>query len=260
MPSCPGPASLQRPPSECAPRQACRARPCLCFSELLLVQHDRRVRAVRDHVNVVRLDDELGVRVLLLLRHNLSELGVLASRFQALVPLFLRGIAPNIDEGVFGSDPDLRIALFRDPVPNIRNPVPSENGGCAGPETLRERVPLPRLGCVNAQFEESDGILLLCEAPANTRQAECKPQNRQKFFEIGPKAGSSLHQERGRRSRKKQSHRRTVRVCRGPERRGPSHGIMDVGPGNSTRFSSRRPTFELSEGRCRHRRQQQGRA
>jgi len=79
----------------------------------------------------VRLDDQLGGRVPLLLRHNFTKFGIVVGCLEALVAFFLRGITPPVDKSVFRADAQLRIALLQNPVPDIRNPVPFIDGGCA---------------------------------------------------------------------------------------------------------------------------------
>ena len=49
---------------------------------------DRRVGAVRQHVDVVHLHDEPGVGILLRFRHNLGKFRIIAPRLEALVAFF----------------------------------------------------------------------------------------------------------------------------------------------------------------------------
>src|SRR5207248_682939 len=116
-------------------------------------------------VNVARLYDELGRRVRLRLPHHFIEFRVVATRLEALVPLFFGRIAPDIDESVFSTDAQFGIALHRDPVTHIRDPMPSENSGRAVCKTLRERIPLPGLRRIHTQLEEPGGLPLLRVAP-----------------------------------------------------------------------------------------------
>ena len=129
----------------------------------------------------MRLDDELRVRVPLLLGYHLAKLGVVMSGLEALVPLLFRWITPHVNERVLGADAQLRIALLRDPIPHVRDPMPRVDGGRAAGKTRRERIPLPRLGGVHAQLEEPDGLLLLSVTPADSGHAERQAENRQNF-------------------------------------------------------------------------------
>lgn len=65
------------------------------FLRTLLGDRNGRVGSARNHVDVVRFHDELGVWVLLLLGHNLAKLGVVVGRREAVVALLFRGITPD---------------------------------------------------------------------------------------------------------------------------------------------------------------------
>src|SRR5205823_6590311 len=141
-------------------------------SWLLFGDGNRRIGAVRRHVDIVRLYDELSCRVRLLLGYDLAKLRVVVRCVEAFVPLRFRGIAPNVNECVLGADTQLRIALLRDPVAYIGDPVSRIDGSGAGCETCGERIPLSRLGCVYAQLVEPDSVALLGVAPADPGYAE----------------------------------------------------------------------------------------
>ena len=92
---------------------------------------DRRVRAVRDHVDVVGFHDEPRVGIPFLLQHNLGEPGSSRAGLEPLVALCFRGIPAHIDECVFRTDAELCVALLRDPVADVRNSMSRINGSRA---------------------------------------------------------------------------------------------------------------------------------
>src|ERR1700704_2140989 len=121
---------------------------------------------VRHHIDVVRLDDELGGGIALRLPHHFIEFGVVAPGLEALVALLLGGIAPDIDKRILGADAQFGVALHRNPVTHIRDPVPRENSGRAACETFRKRISLAGLRGVHTQFEEPWCLTPLGIAPA----------------------------------------------------------------------------------------------
>ena len=108
----------------------------------LFRDRDGRIGAVRHHVDIVRLYDELGIRVRLRFRHDLTKFRIVVRRIEALVSLLLGRIAANVNERVLGADAQLRVALHRNPISNVRDPVPHVNHGGAACETRRERIAL----------------------------------------------------------------------------------------------------------------------
>jgi hypothetical protein len=89
----------------------------------LLGDGDRRPRAVRRHIDVVRLDDQACVWIALLLQHDLRELGIVVRRLQPRVALGLRRIAADVDEGVLGVDAEILVALQRDETADVGDAV-----------------------------------------------------------------------------------------------------------------------------------------
>src|ERR1017187_1659610 len=74
----------------------------LSSSRLLLGDRNGRIGTVAHHVDIVRLYDELGIRIRFLFRHDLTKLRIVVRRIEALVPLLLGGIAANVNERVLG--------------------------------------------------------------------------------------------------------------------------------------------------------------
>src|SRR6202035_3825705 len=85
----------------------------------------------------------------------------------------------HVYKSVLGANAQFRVALLRNPVPYVRNPMPRVDGGRAPGESRRQSIPLPRLGRVDAQFEKSDRFLLLSVAPYDSGNAEHQSQERQ---------------------------------------------------------------------------------
>ena len=83
----------------------------------LLGDRDRGVGTIWHHVDVVRLHDQLGLRVGFLCGHHFSEFGIIVGRVEATVAFLFRWITANINEGIFRADAKLGIALLRNPIP-----------------------------------------------------------------------------------------------------------------------------------------------
>src|SRR5262249_46459118 len=62
---------------------------------------------------------------------DLPELRVVVRGLQAPVALLSRWVAANVDERVVGVDAKLRVALERNEVPDVGDPVPCVDGGRA---------------------------------------------------------------------------------------------------------------------------------
>src|ERR1700681_1384458 len=62
----------------------------------LFGDRDRSIAAAGRQVDIVRLHDQLGCLVLLLLGHNFTKFGIAVGGFKALVAFFFRGIAPHV--------------------------------------------------------------------------------------------------------------------------------------------------------------------
>src|SRR6516165_1361667 len=139
-------------------------------------ERDRRVTAVRRHIDIVHLRDELGCRIGLGLRHHLGKLGIFAPGLEALVPFLLGRIAPNIDERVLGAYAQFGIALLRNPVADIGDPVPRKDRSGVVREPLRERIALSRQRRVDAQLVESRSLPLLSIAPADSGYPEAQSE------------------------------------------------------------------------------------
>src|SRR5437879_2274125 len=121
------------------------------LSGLLPNDRDRRVCAVRHHVDIMCFNDELGGWVLLLLRYNLTKLGVIVGRLEAFVTLLSRRIAPHVNERILAADAQFRVALLWDPVPHVRDSVPRVDGGCAARENAPQAHPAsPSWQCTRA--------------------------------------------------------------------------------------------------------------
>src|SRR6202008_3953562 len=88
---------------------------------------DRAVAAVRQHIDVVRLDDEFRLRVPLLFCHDFRKLRIVVSSGEPLIPFRLGRIAPDVDEGVRGTDTEVRVALLRNPIADVCDAVPRVN-------------------------------------------------------------------------------------------------------------------------------------
>src|SRR5262245_63952132 len=116
----------------------------------LLHQRDGAVCPARRHVNVVRLDDELGVGIAFLSGYNFVELSVVVSGLEALVAFFFRWITAHVNERVCRADTQLRIALEWNPVTYVCNSVPCIDRCSAAGEACGERIPLSGLRRVNA--------------------------------------------------------------------------------------------------------------
>src|SRR5215831_5660891 len=140
----------------------------------LLYQCDGAICSARHHVNVVCLNDEFGLGIALLPRHNFIELRIVVGRFKAFVALFFRGVTAHINECVCRVDTKLRVALEWNPVADIGNSVTRvDRRGTAG-EACRERVPFSRLRRVNAQLVKTGNVSLLSAAPFDSGKAERK--------------------------------------------------------------------------------------
>src|SRR4030095_432671 len=142
---------------------------------------DRRMRAVRDHRDVVGLYDEPRVEIPFLLQHHLGELRIVVDRLETFVALFFRGIPAHIDECVFRTDAELCVALLRDPVADVRNSMPRINRGRAVGKPSSQGVSLSRLRGVDAQLVKSNRVLLLRESPTHPGQSESDSEERCHF-------------------------------------------------------------------------------
>ena len=105
--------------------------------------------------------------------HDFTKLRIALRGLQSLVPFLLRGVRADVDEGVGRVDPELGIALLRDEVADVGDPVSRVDGGGPAGEARGERIPLARLRLVDAQLVETGKRLLLRVAPAETGQSEC---------------------------------------------------------------------------------------
>lgn len=148
---------------------------------LLFGDGDGGICPVGRHVDVVRLHDQLRLRVGFLPGHHFGKFGIIVGGIEAPVAFRFRRIAADIDEGIFRADAKLRIALLRDPISNIGYSVPGVNGRRAIGETRRERITLSRLRRVNAQFIKSRSSGLLRVTPTDARDAERDAQERRNF-------------------------------------------------------------------------------
>src|SRR5205823_7058085 len=78
----------------------------------------------------------------------------------------------DIDKGVVGADAEFGIALLRDPIADIGDPMPRVNGGGAIGETRGECVALAGLRRIDAQFVKTRSGVLLRVTPADARHTE----------------------------------------------------------------------------------------
>jgi hypothetical protein len=109
-------------------------------TRILLGESDRRVRAVGRHVDVLHLYDESGFGGRLRFDDHLCTFGIIGHGLAALVPLLFGGVAQQIDERVLSVDAQFGVALQRNPVAHVSNPVPRENCRSPARKAPRERA------------------------------------------------------------------------------------------------------------------------
>ena len=130
---------------------------------------------MRQHIDVVNLHDESGLGISLLLRHDLGKFRIRAPRLEPLVAFLFGRIPADVDERVLGADPELRVALLWNPVPDVRDTVPRVDGRGPAREPRGQRVPPPWQGGVDPQLVEPGRRLLLRVAPADASNATREP-------------------------------------------------------------------------------------